>query len=484
MVTRKIANRKPTHKHLQSTWSVRLALAGLSLSMLLSTLGTSIVNVALPTLENRFNVSFQEAQWLVIAYLLSITALVVGVGRLGDLTNHRRMLLIGILIFTAASVVSGLAVNFWLLIIGRAVQGIGAAILMALTMALIGEIVSPERTGSAMGLLITMSAIGTALGPPLGGILIEALSWRFIFLINLPLGVLTFFLAIRYLPSDQQEKKVNQASIDYWGTSLLILALIAFTLSMTLGRGNFGLFNLMLLFSAFFGVGLFILVENRVKSPLIQLEMFRNIGFSANLAMNLLVNAVLMATLVVGPFYLSVSLGLTVAQTGFAMAVGPFVAAITSIPAGRLVDRLGSHRIIFIGLFEIIVGSMLLSRLPISLGVPGYLVSLGIMTMGYATFLAANNTAVMKNVLPQQRGVVSGMLNLSRNLGLLTGASAMGAIFALATGTNEITMASPEMVSTGMQLTFAVAAVLTIVATGLGIGSLAIVTRHRVRNAS
>ena len=139
--------------------------------MLLSSLGTSIANVGLPTLAQAFTASLQQVQWIVLAYLLAITTLIVSVGRLGDLTGRRRLLLAGIFLFTVASILCGVAPTLWLLIAARAAQGVGAAIMMALSMAFVGETVPKERTGSAMGLMGTMSAIGTTLGPSLGGVL-------------------------------------------------------------------------------------------------------------------------------------------------------------------------------------------------------------------------------------------------------------------------------------------------------------------------
>jgi MFS family permease len=181
---------------------VRLALISLSLSMLLSSLGTSIANVGLPTLAQAFNASFQQVQWIVLAYLLAITTLIVSVGRLGDVIGRRRLMLGGITLFTLASGLCGVAPSLWLLIAARVVQGLGAAIMMVLTMAMVGEAVPKEKTGSAMGLLGTMSAVGTALGPTLGGVLIAWFGWPALFLINLPLGILTLVLA--YQPSRGQ----------------------------------------------------------------------------------------------------------------------------------------------------------------------------------------------------------------------------------------------------------------------------------------
>jgi MFS family permease len=237
--------------------------------MLLSSLGTSIANVGLPTLAMAFNASFQQIQWIVLAYLLAITTVIVSVGRLGDLTGRRRLLLAGIFLFTVASILCGVAPTLWLLITARAAQGFGAAIMMALTMAFVGETVPKAKTGSAMGLLGTMSAIGTALGPSLGGVLIAGLGWRSIFLINLPLGLLTLLLAYRYLPVDRQVLKTDRTGFDHIGTLLLALTLAAYALAMTIGRGNFGLLNVALLLIAVFGLGLFALAETKAASPLI-----------------------------------------------------------------------------------------------------------------------------------------------------------------------------------------------------------------------
>jgi EmrB/QacA subfamily drug resistance transporter len=457
--------------------SVRWALAGLSLSMLLSSLGTSIANVGLPTFAQAFNASFQEVQWVVLAYLLAITTLIVSVGRLGDITGRRRLLLAGILLFTAASVLCGVAPTLWLLIAARAAQGLGAAIMMALTIAFVGETVPKAKTGSAMGLLGTMSAIGTALGPSLGGVLIAGLGWRAIFFVNVPLGILSFLLAHRYLPVDRRGPKADGAGFDSLGTLLLALTLAAYALAMTIGRGSFGPLNLALLLAAVFGVGLFALAESRAASPLIRLAMFRDPALSASLATSALVSTVMMATLVVGPFYLSLALGLDAALVGLVLSVGPLVAALTGVPAGRIADRFGAQRIAIVGLVGVAAGAFILFMLPTALGIPGYIAPMTVMTAGYALFQTANNTAVMADIHPDQRGVISGMLNLSRNLGLITGASVMGAVFTLASAANEITTARPDAVATGMRITFAVAAILIVVALAIGIGSRALAAR-------
>ena len=457
-----------------SASSTRWALAGLSLSMLLSSLGTSIANVALPTLAQAFTASFQQVQWVVIAYLLAITTLIVSVGRLGDITGRRRLLLAGIALFTLASVLCAVAPTLWLLIAARAAQGLGAAVMMALTMAFVGDTVRKEQTGRAMGLLGTMSAIGTAMGPSLGGALIAAFDWRAIFLVNVPLGILAFVFSYRSLAVDRRNPATVRAGFDTLGTLLLASTLAAYALAMTIGRGSFGSLNVALLASALLGVGLFVFAQSKAASPLIRLSMFRDPEFSASLAMSALVSTVLMATLVVGPFYLSRALGLEAALVGLVLSVGPVVVALTGVPAGRLADRFGAPRMTIVGLVAIAAGSFTLSMLPVTFGISGYVAPLVVIAIGYALFQTANNTAVMTDIGADRSGAISGMLNLSRNLGLITGASAMGAVFAFASAATDIATADPKAVAIGMRITFLVGAALIMVALAIAPGSRAL----------
>lgn len=455
--------RSTTTAHTQSTVSPSWALASLSLVVLLASLGTSIANVGLPSLAQAFSASFQDVQWVVLAYLLAITTLIVSAGRLGDLIGRRRLLLAGIILFTVASILCGLAPTLWLLIAARVAQGLGAATMMALGMALVGATVTKERTGSAMGLLGTMSAIGTALGPSAGGILISGMGWRTIFLVMVPLGLLALLLAGRFLPGDDQGTGPVKARFDIIGTVLLVLTLTAYALAMTL--------NMTLLIAAVLAGSLFVVAQMKVASPLIRLEAFRDQTLSASLAMNLLVATVMMATLVVGPFYLSRGLTLDNASIGLVMSVGPILSALSGVPAGRLVDRLGATAVGLLGLVEMAIGCLALSLLPALYGVIGYVAALVILTPGYQLFQAANNTAVMRDVPADRRGVISGLLNLSRNLGLITGAAAMGAVFAFASATADMATASPEQVGSGLRTTFILAAAL--IAGAITIGTVA-----------
>lgn len=449
------------------------ALTALSLSMLLSSLGTSIANVGLPTLATAFGASFQQAQWVVIAYLLASTTLIVSIGRLGDMIGRQRLLLTGIAVFTTASFLCSLSPDLWLLVAARAVQGLGAAAMMALAMALVGEAVPKEKTGSAMGLLGTTSAIGTALGPSLGGFLISGLGWPSIFLLNLPLGAIAFLLVRQFLSKDGARQPAGTQGFDIAGTLLLATTLAAYALAMTLSRNGFGLLNIALLGLAILGTVAFIVVETNAASPLIRLAMLREPVLGIGLVMNMLVATVMMATLVVGPFYLARVLGLDAALTGIVLSAGPAISIISGVPAGRLIDRMGASSALVISLIVMTTGCAGLALLPDLFGTAGYLAAVAVLTPGYQLFQAANNTGIMKDVGPERRGVVSGLVNLSRNLGLITGASAMGAVFAFATGASDISLADRPAVSGGMQTTFLVAAALILIALGLAIAGRA-----------
>lgn len=398
---------QPVSRKAQTGITVALALA-----MLLASLGTSIANIALPTLVEAFSAPFAQVQAVVVAYLAALTISVVIAGRLGDRYGLKPALVGGLTVFAAASLLCAVAPNLWLLIGARTLQGIGAAFLMTLAMALMRQTAGEARVGRAMGLLGTVSALGTALGPSLGGLLIPVMGWPGVFWVQVPLAVLALVLSVTKLPDESAKGKGRSASL--W--------------SMMDG------------------------------------------SLAPSLAVNMLVAAVMMTTLVVGPFYLSLGLGLEAKQVGFIMAAGPAIAIFSGVPSGRLVDVWGSGRVLAIGLILLTAGALLLAFVPNMMGVIGYLLSIIVLTPGYQLFQAANNTAALADVPKDRRGTVSGALNLSRNVGLIAGASLMGAIFASGVGTREFTSATASDIAAGMRLTFLLASAMMLVAIGITFG--------------
>jgi len=382
-------------------------MVSLSLCVLSSSLGTSSANVALPTLARVFGAPFSAVQWVVLAYLVAITSSIVAFGRLGDALGRRRTLYLASSIFCAASIACSVAPVLSILILARALQGLGAAGMMALAVAFASEVVPKDRTGSAMGLLGAMSSVGTALGPSLGGLLVGAIGWRAVFVAHFVLGSLALVL----LGRDEPRARKRSA-----------------------------------------------------RAPLLPVP---TPALITSLAASAIVSCVVMTSMVVGPFYLSIALGLDAARVGLTMSVGSLVAALTGFPAGRVVDRFGTRPTTLMGLAGIAFGAIVLSLRPEHLGVPGYVAPMAALTASYALFSAANNAAVMQHVAPEERGVVSGTLSLSRNLGLVAGTCVMGAVFALGTGAHDVTIASPHAVSQGLRTAYGVATALAALAFAL-----------------
>ncbi|NKJ40186.1 MFS transporter [Rhizobium sp. SG570] len=444
-------------------------LTGLSLGILLSQLGTNVVGVALLTFMQEFGASFAEVQWVVVAYLLTVTALIVGVGRFADQLGKKKLYLGGLICFVAASMVCALAPNLMVLIVGRGIQGLGGAIIMALSFAFVGEIIPKNRIGLAMGVLSMMVAFGIALGPSLGSLALLTFGWRAMFWMNLPLGLLTYILLDRHLPraAGVAERVHSPVNFDWLGMIALSFTLFAYCVAMTLS-GSQGIDSplfLPCLTGAVLGLALFLAIEIKVRRPLLSLSLFRDRLLSTSMMISVLAYAVMMATLVLGPIFLTRGIGLDTRTTGLIMTVGPLTSAMMSVPAGWLSDRAGPRLALLSGLTLMTTGSTLMSMITIDHGARDYIASIIPISLGLALFQTPNNTAVMSVARPEQRGLVSALLALGRNLGLITGASLMGAIFNATGGqarpaSGEASATMHAAITLGMQSTFRVAALL------------------------
>ncbi|EFF73066.1 transporter, major facilitator family protein [Achromobacter piechaudii ATCC 43553] len=438
-------------------------LACLSLSMLLPSLGASVANVALPTLAQAFDARFQDVQWVVLAYLLAITTLIVSVGRLGDLLGRRRLMLAGIGLFTVGSLACGAAPGLGGLIAARAVQGLGAAIMMALTLAFASDAVSKEKTGRVMGLLGTMSAVGTALGPTLGGLLIGGWGWPSIFLINLPLGVLAFALAWRYLPRDETRPAQARARFDVRGSALLACAVAAYALAMTAG-GGFGQTRAALLAAAVLAGVAFVRGQARSASPLIRLALFRQPALGAGVATNGLVSTVMMTTLVVGPLLPGGRVG-----TGRRADRARDVLRPRRCGVGGRAGRAGGGPLWRAARHAGRLAGDDAGRGAVALGA-------GKRRHGGIHRAACHHHQRLCAVSGRQQqrrhgqraarsarsGV--GLAEPVSQPGLHYGASLMGAVFAWATGADDMRMASPAALAAGMRWTYALAVALLLTA--------------------
>lgn len=458
----------PRTKNPHAPLSILMALAAASLT---ASLGISIASVLLPTLTGSFGVTVSQSQWVMLAYLMAVTVAIVSAGRLGDLFGHRRVMVLGLVVFLGAAVLGAMAPTLGLLILARALQGLGASIMIALPMSIARDMVPSGQLGTVMGLLGTTSAAGTALGPSLGGLALAWGDWRMAFWLLAGFATLALILAFVAIRRDSRPPRASFRSLDLPGTFLLILALTAYSLGTSGGASAVPVSPLVLLATALFAIAIFAAVEARASMPLVPIVLLMDRMTGAGFAMNILICTVMMATLVVGPFFLTFFLELNAAVVGLVLAIGPVVAALFGIPAGRLTDRFGAQRVMLAGLVQTMLGLLCLALLPRFFGVGGYIAALIGLTPGFQMFLAANNTAVMSAASKEERGRLSGLLGLSRNLGLMTGASAMSIPLVAIMGKGDAAKAPIADVAHGFTMTFFAAAALAMIALGVAIWS-------------
>lgn len=388
----------------------RLALAS---CVMVASLATSIVNVALPSLGRAFDAPLDAVRWVVVAYLLVLTVTSVSVGGLGDLVGRRRTLRVGLGLFVAASLVCGTTDRLWLLVVARGMQGLGAAAMMAMPMAFAAELPSERDAGHAMGLLGTSSAIGTAIGPTLGGIVIDALGWRAVFAVCVVLALGSASL-LRVLPPDAPRADVTTKAA--W----------------------------------------------RALSPRLPGGLVRDPSIGGGLTANLLLSAVLMTTMVVGPFHLAITHGLGARSVGLVLSIGPIVAALSGAVAGLVLNRLGARHTLFASAAGVAFGALAIALVPVTAGVVGYALGVAQLTASYAMFQAANASSVLQAAPTTSRGRASGALTLSRNLGLVIGAAVLGGVFTsmAAPDGRELAGASATSVAQAVRATFLAASAL------------------------
>lgn len=440
----------------QNKSSSKTTLFSLACALLMPTLGVSITNVALPDLAHSFNASISSVSWLVISYLVSVVTFIIGAAVLGDIFGRKPLLLLGIGIFSVASFICAISVNLSMLVAARMIQGLGAALILSQTLALASS-AQPKKIGSAMGLLSTTAAIGTALGPVVGGFLLEIFGWQSIFWTMFALGCVSFSLNSLFIPNALLKLSGRYKDYDFLGTLLLGFACLLYALSMTLHSPMLTTSNLMLLAGAALVFTLFLIRQHKCKAPLIKLTFFHNKLRNVTLAANFFVDLVAMSTLVIGPYFLTYRFGVSGLDLGILMAIGPFLSACSGYPAGKLVDLIGAKRVMFLGLSCMFIGILCFAFLPILFGLAGYIAALFVLTPGRQMFLTSNHSYVMSGAAQNEKGLASGVLNLVKNLGLMTGASMMVGVFASQLPTENIAVSTRQELEAAFTSTFILA---------------------------
>lgn len=455
-----------------------LVLIAVGMGVFLATIDGSIVNIGINTLVKELGQPLAVVEWVILAYMLTISTLMLSIGRLGDMVGKKTLYIAGLVIFTIGSVLCGLSNSIFWLIAFRVLQAVGASMLMALGTALVTEAFPAVERGKALGIMGALVSIGIIAGPTIGGLILESLTWHWLFFVNIPVGIIGVILVTRFVPANRPGEKQR---FDYLGAGAMFLALISFLSALSLGQHN-GFNNPLIL--AMFAISLimailFIRIESRSAQPMIDLSLFKNRLFSINLVTGFLTFIVSAGTMLLFPLYLQNILQYSPRQTGLMMAITPVTVALVAPLAGVLSDRIGSRLITSIGLGMILIGNIAISTLSAETSTLGYLLRFIPLGIGIGLFQAPNNSAVMGSVQRQNLGIASGLLNLTRTIGQTTGIAILGAFWesrvTFLSGGNplkDVTTAPVPAQVTGLQQTVFLSIVIILVALGLSLWAL------------
>jgi EmrB/QacA subfamily drug resistance transporter len=406
----------------------------ISLGFFMTLLDLTIVNIAIPNMIDKLHASLDDVLWVINAYALVLAVLLITCGRLGDLFGQRTLFFAGVALFTVASAACGLAPSPGFLIAFRAVQGVGAAMLMPQTLAILTMVFPPERRGAAFGIWGAVAGVATIAGPTLGGLLVTAFDWRYIFFINVPIGALVLVLTFILIPDLRTGRR---HSFDITGVVLASLALLSICYALVEGQKyNWGTITSfisipLLLVVGFVLLGLFLYLQARRQDgePLVPFVLFRDRNFSL---MNMVSGFIAIGMLgIFLPFsiYLQSVLGFSALKAGLTMAPASVIAMFVAPVAGRMSDRIGGKYILMSGLllFAGGMGSIALIAQPNSAWYT-FLAPQIVAGIGIGCTFAPMTTEAMRSVNPMMAGAASGVFNTTRQVGTVIGTAGIGAL--------------------------------------------------------
>ena len=409
-----------------SKWFV---LVVIGLGTFMTALDSSIVNVILPLVRDSLGSDFASTEWVVTIYLLVLSGLLLSFGRMGDMYGHRRVYMAGFMLFVLSSMMCGLSGTIIWLVIFRATQALGAAMLASNSPAILTHNFPPQQRGQALGLLATMTYLGLVAGPSVGGWLANAFSWEAVFFINLPIGILALFLSWHLIPDDSHSPGGER--FDIVGAGLFTLGLSLLLLGLNQGHA-WGWNSLpvlgLLLVSVLLLIG-FVTVENRIAAPMLDLNLFRSPVFSLTVLSAILNYICVYSVIFLMPQYLIDGRGLNSASAGILLTAQSLVMAVIAPISGTQSDRVGTRLPSMIGMGLLALGTLTLSRLdPVSANLM-IILGLAIVGLGTGAFISPNNSALMGAAPKHQQGIAAGVLATARSFGMVIGAGFSGAIF-------------------------------------------------------
>jgi EmrB/QacA subfamily drug resistance transporter len=389
----------------------------------------TVVSVALPTIQRDLDMSQTELQWVVNAYLLALAAFVAVGGRLGEIFGQGRVFKIGAVVFLVASAACGFAESDAFIITARAVQGIGAALMIPPSGALVINAFSVKERGRAMGIYAGISMIFLALGPLVGGLLTQGWTWRAVFWINIPVGLVMLAMAAVSLPRDERDR---EARVDWPGAFTLVPGLVAIVLALMQAQtwGWTSAATIALLAGGAVLVVAFVLVERRSRWPLIALGLFRSRNFSVDNTVLALVQFALTGITVFGAIYVQDLLGFSAIEAGLSLLPLTLPLLLLAPRAGKVYDRIGPRALVAVGAgllgISLIWAGLVLDQLDYWWLVPAYIVS----GLGLALVMTPASTDAMNAAPSALRGEASGVMQTMRQVGGTVGLAIMGTVAA------------------------------------------------------
>jgi EmrB/QacA subfamily drug resistance transporter len=455
-----------------------MTLQAVMLGTFIAPLDASIVNTILPSFTRIFHTEISIVQWIPTVYLLTISCLILLYGRLGDIIGHKAVYLTGVASFTIISALCGLAQNVWMLIIFRALQGAAGAMLMAVGPAIVTSAFPPTERGKALGTFATSIAVALALGPTLGGLITEYLSWRYVFFINVPIGTFAIIYGLRAIP--RSVHKPDQ-KLDWQGaiTAFIFLLSILLYANRATDWGWFSPASTGLLISFFLFGYWFVRIEMTAPQPMLNLDLFRNRTFTLGNISLLLYFIVAFIMVFLMPFYLTLVLKLSISRVGLILATYPFVMLVVSPISGTASDYIGTRLLSCLGMAICALSMFFLSNLTEHASIRQVITGLLVFSLGMSIFQSPNSSAIMGNVPKMYLGIASGMLANMRNLGMVLGIALAGTIFysfapvALSKHQMEFSAAEIQQLLIGFRWAYLV---------GAGIAVMAVITSFFTRS--
>jgi EmrB/QacA subfamily drug resistance transporter len=404
-------------------------LAAIGIGTFMSALDGSVVNTTLPLITRSLGSDIAAIEWVVTIYLLVLSGLLLSFGRFGDMRGHKMVYIFGFVIFIFSSAICGLAPSVLILVIFRGIQAIGAAMIQANSPAILTKTFPSEQRGQALGMQATMTYLGLTVGPSLGGWLADQFTWRAVFYINVPIGLLTLWLSWRYIPQDSEKK--SRESFDLVGALIFITGLVSLLFGLNQGHaigwtsglilGSLGLAAVL--------ISVFIWIELRVPNPMLDLSLFTSRQFSAAVSSAILNYICVYSIIFLMPFYLIQGRNLSPTHAGLILTAMPIVMAIVAPLSGTLSDRIGTRPPAVLGMCLMAIGLVLLASLGSETSTLGLISRLAAVGLGIGTFISPNNSALMGAAPRPRQGIAAGMLATARNVGMVLGVGLAGAIF-------------------------------------------------------